>query len=272
MKKEHERRDWKFQQEQQLLEAKYRKHMARQKPLNSLDSQGKGKDEDPAIAYSPEMGFVVYFDFVLGLPAKVQEQVQIVYGFFDQSRALNQPKSLPLVRRLTRVFGVSPHGNAPAPLSVAHIQAPQPPSLPQVRIPRDEARTIGDTVAAAAAATEAGAEAMTCGSYRRGAESCGDVDVLIFPPPVRLWPAWKCYCHPCICSHPGTPTLSVAVKVSLLLVRLDASFLSHPGSSTPSWPSFRCACGPPGSFSSALVLAHIPFLPRPFPPNVSRSL
>ena len=50
---------------------------------------------------------------------------------------------------------------------------------------------------------------------------------------VRIWPAWKCPRLPCGCSHPDTPTLTLATS--------------------------RCAFGPPGSLIIAVpILAHLP--------------
>ena len=47
------------------------------------------------------------------------------------------------------------------------------------RMPREEAGRIAAAVAAAAKERCPGARAVACGSFRRGKESCGDVDVLI---------------------------------------------------------------------------------------------
>jgi len=71
MKKEHQRRDWIMQQQQQLLEAKYRKHMAKENPISKLV---EGGDEEIA-PYLPEAGFAVYVDYILNLPTRVQNQV-----------------------------------------------------------------------------------------------------------------------------------------------------------------------------------------------------
>lgn len=97
MRKEQERREWKFQQEQQLLEAKYRKHIARERPVQMVQGGKTQVDETLLEEYSAQMGLTVYFDFVLGLPTKVLDQVQMVYGFFSQGKPLSQPKALPLV-------------------------------------------------------------------------------------------------------------------------------------------------------------------------------
>ena len=51
------------------------------------------------------------------------------------------------------------------------------------------------------------------------------------PPQVRLRPAWKCPRHPCIHSHPGTPT--------------------------PAHPPARCASGPPGNAPATPASTHI---------------
>ena len=95
MKKEHQRREWVLKQQQQLLEAKYRKHMAREKPLANVAGQveSQGKDES---YYSPDVGFSMYLDYVLGLPSKVNNQVQIVYGFYEGMAAKTDTKSLPM--------------------------------------------------------------------------------------------------------------------------------------------------------------------------------
>ncbi|KAJ1490820.1 hypothetical protein T484DRAFT_1776376 [Baffinella frigidus] len=70
MKKEHERSEWIQTQQQQLLEVE-----------RELE---KRQAEDPSSAeYSPEEGFVLYFDFVVGLPIRVQKQVQISYCFYQ---------------------------------------------------------------------------------------------------------------------------------------------------------------------------------------------
>lgn len=51
------------------------------------------------------------------------------------------------------------------------------------RIPREEVLRIEDTVREALHRLLPGAELTTCGSFRRGKASCGDVDILIAPPP-----------------------------------------------------------------------------------------
>ena len=51
MRKEHERAEWIQQQQQQLLEAKYRKHLARERPLNAMERELEKKQaEDPSLA------------------------------------------------------------------------------------------------------------------------------------------------------------------------------------------------------------------------------
>jgi len=52
----------------------------------------------------------------------------------------------------------------------------------QKRIPRSEAEEIENVVKTEAQKLVPGAQCVTCGSYRRGKASCGDVDVLIGPP------------------------------------------------------------------------------------------
>lgn len=47
------------------------------------------------------------------------------------------------------------------------------------RIPRPEVAEIEDTVRTAALALQDGLDIITCGSYRRGKPTCGDVDILI---------------------------------------------------------------------------------------------
>ena len=53
----------------------------------------------------------------------------------------------------------------------------------QTRMPRAEAKAIGAHVAAAAQAACPGCSVDLAGSYRRGKADCGDLDVLIAPPP-----------------------------------------------------------------------------------------
>ncbi|XP_062502642.1 DNA polymerase lambda-like [Corticium candelabrum] len=53
------------------------------------------------------------------------------------------------------------------------------------RIPREEATAIGDEVRQAALSIVDGLDVEVCGSYRRGKETCGDVDVLISHPDGR---------------------------------------------------------------------------------------
>ena len=97
MKKEHERREWVLKQQQQLLEAKYRKHMAREKPFTNVDGgQTEGNKPKDANDYSPDVGFNMYVDYVLGLPSKVNNQIQVVYGFYEGISAKTEAKSLPL--------------------------------------------------------------------------------------------------------------------------------------------------------------------------------
>lgn len=96
MKKEHERREWVLKQQQLLLEAKYRKHMAREKPFTNVSGQSDSSKPKDAADYSPEVGFHMYVDYVLGLPSRVNNQVQIVYGFFEGMTAKTDAKSLPL--------------------------------------------------------------------------------------------------------------------------------------------------------------------------------
>ena len=52
----------------------------------------------------------------------------------------------------------------------------------QHRIPRDEIAEIFSIIRAEAQDIEPGVEAQVCGSYRRGAPSCGDIDILFVPP------------------------------------------------------------------------------------------
>ena len=96
MKKEHERREWVLKQQQQLLEAKYRKHMAREKPFTNVGEQTENRRPKDAADYSPDVGFHMYVDYILGLPSKVNNQVQIVYGFYEGIGAKTDPKSMPM--------------------------------------------------------------------------------------------------------------------------------------------------------------------------------
>jgi len=107
MKKEHAKRDWILQQQQQLLEAKYRKHMAKENPINKMP--GKVNEEEEEEGYLPELGLGVYFDFVLNLPSRVQQQVQVVYGFYEGVSAKTATKSLPLTDVETSRDGSSLH-------------------------------------------------------------------------------------------------------------------------------------------------------------------
>jgi hypothetical protein len=178
MRKEHERAEWIQQQQQQLLEAKYRKHLARERPLNAMERELEKKQaEDPSLAvrpsfpgprcrrrrsqrsrcllrksgewcagaadargaqvYKPDLGFMIYFDFVTGLPTRVQRQVQVVYGFYQAENPRTAPKALPLtdvepqgtesqraVMALSRQFARVPAN--PAFKVVLEIQGVQP--------------------------------------------------------------------------------------------------------------------------------------------------
>ncbi|XP_038614459.1 DNA polymerase lambda [Tachyglossus aculeatus] len=53
------------------------------------------------------------------------------------------------------------------------------------RMPREEAAEIEETVRAAAQVLDPGLLAVSCGSYRRGKATCGDVDVLVTHPDGR---------------------------------------------------------------------------------------
>ena len=46
--------------------------------------------------YSPDIGFHLFVDYVLGLPTKVNNQVQFVYGFYEGLSAKTEAKSLPM--------------------------------------------------------------------------------------------------------------------------------------------------------------------------------
>ena len=50
------------------------------------------------------------------------------------------------------------------------------------RMPREEATEIVDVVTSYAQELLPGVRCIACGSYRRGKESCGDVDILLAPP------------------------------------------------------------------------------------------
>ncbi|KAL5344210.1 hypothetical protein ACLOAV_010828 [Pseudogymnoascus australis] len=52
----------------------------------------------------------------------------------------------------------------------------------QTRIPRAEVSALAKIIADTAGRIDAGIEAIIAGSYRRGAESCGDIDVLLTKP------------------------------------------------------------------------------------------
>ena len=95
MKKEHDRREWVLKQQQQLLEAKYRKHMAREKPFLSVGGDNSNKAKE-AGDYSADIGFNMYVDYILGLPSKVNNQVQVVYGFYEGVSAKTEARSLPM--------------------------------------------------------------------------------------------------------------------------------------------------------------------------------
>ena len=91
LKKSGVQRQWKIMQDQQLLQAKYRKHMAKEKPVSML---GAGAPE--STGYSPDLGLAVYLDYVIGVPVRVR-QLQVVYSFYDGSQPKTEVKSLPLV-------------------------------------------------------------------------------------------------------------------------------------------------------------------------------
>ena len=87
--------------------------------------------------YKPDLGFMIYFDFVTGLPTRVQRQVQVVYGFYQAENPRTAPKALPLtdvepqgtesqraVMALSRQFARVPAN--PAFKVVLEIQGVQP--------------------------------------------------------------------------------------------------------------------------------------------------
>jgi hypothetical protein len=75
-KKQGMRAEWLAQQDQLLLQAKYRKHMAKERLIPSL--------ADPLLIedYSADAGIALYIDFIIGLPAKAA-QIQVVYCFYE---------------------------------------------------------------------------------------------------------------------------------------------------------------------------------------------
>ena len=78
-------------QDKELLEAKYRKHMAKEKPIAALQDTSSLVD-----TYSPDLGLALYVDFIVGLASKVQS-VQVIYAFYDGATPKTPIKSLPLL-------------------------------------------------------------------------------------------------------------------------------------------------------------------------------
>eukprot|EP00736_Rhodelphis_marinus_P000725 Rmarinus@m.14722 len=85
-KREMEREAWAEEQKRQLLEARYRKQIAQDQPMGSIDEAGG--------EYIPERGFVVYFDYILGLSERVGK-VQLAYAFYNDAVAHTGVKTMP---------------------------------------------------------------------------------------------------------------------------------------------------------------------------------
>ena len=96
MKKEGVRREWLLKQQEQLLHAKYRKHMARENPTAILSSGqvSSSPSSSASAAYNSDMGLALYLDFVIGIASHVA-QVQIVYSFYEGSTPKTEVKALP---------------------------------------------------------------------------------------------------------------------------------------------------------------------------------
>jgi hypothetical protein len=96
LKKEGVRREWLLNQQEQLLHAKYRKHMARENPtaILSLGQASSSSSSSAFATYNPDMGLAFYLDFVIGIPSHVT-QVQIVYSFYEGSTPKTEVKALP---------------------------------------------------------------------------------------------------------------------------------------------------------------------------------
>lgn len=56
----------------------------------------------------------------------------------------------------------------------------------QMRIPRDEVRHLSENVASAIHTLHSGITLEVCGSYRRGAADCGDIDILLTHPDATI--------------------------------------------------------------------------------------
>jgi len=78
-------------QDKELLEAKYRKHMAKEKPIAALQDTSSLVD-----TYSPDLGLALYVDFIVGL-ASNEQSVQVIYAFYDGATPKTPIKSLPLL-------------------------------------------------------------------------------------------------------------------------------------------------------------------------------
>ena len=122
-------------------------------------------------------------------------------GTMERLRHLNESPDITAVRELQKVWGIGPGTahrmiqrgirtlaqlrNAVAgedkrvALSRRQLVGLELAEELDTRMPRDEAGAIAATIEHAAQVLCPGATATPCGSYRRGAPTCGDVDVLI---------------------------------------------------------------------------------------------
>lgn len=91
------------------------------------------------------------------------EQLQLQGG----RRPVLAPALVPALRRFLEMFDDLHDGRGAA--------------CARRRIPREEVALIAREVREAAAAAEPGSTAHACGSFRRGAADCGDVDVVVVP-------------------------------------------------------------------------------------------
>ena len=87
--RQQEHEQWMADQKRQLMAARMRKQIAKELPN---DEGGWGRDTGP---YDPVAGFVVYFDYILGVPKRFS-MLQLVYCFYDKQAAKTRVKGLPV--------------------------------------------------------------------------------------------------------------------------------------------------------------------------------
>jgi hypothetical protein len=108
IKKEDERSKWVQEQEQQLLEAKFRKQLAKENPITSTSSDPRTSAvfKPQGIKYDADDGFTIFFDFIAKVESRIH-QCMLVYAFQEGPLPKSQPKVLPMasVDKLDPLFG-----------------------------------------------------------------------------------------------------------------------------------------------------------------------